>query len=311
MKLNKKTTMIEVVEALSRHMTEKALSQARVAKAVKVSVAVISGFLDQSYKGDIESVRARIVEYLNMVYDREQSKKAEIPFTQTSQAKNAMTVIYYCQVHRAMGVIHAPAGLGKTKSLEEYLRINSQARLITAFPGVSQRGILEEILDVLRKQVKGNKEKMQRVIVEELEGSEILLMFDEAQHFTLKVFETIRYIHDRTGVGMVIAGNDDVIGRMLGRKNISYDQLFSRVAIRRKLSLNVLRSDVEEFLKSSKLNYTRNILHFLGRKAQDKGHFRTMIKCLEMAQEIARDEKRDFTVDDLARADKVLLGVSG
>jgi DNA transposition AAA+ family ATPase len=299
------------VEALSRHKTEKGFSQASIAKAVNLSDAVISAFLGLTYKGDVEAVKVKIVEYLNMVDDREQSKKAEIPFTQTSQAQNAMTVIKYCQVHRAMGVIHGPAGLGKTKSLEEYSRINSQTRLITAFPGMSQRDLMDEILDVLRKQVKGGKGKMHRAIIEELEGSEILLLFDEAQHFTLKVFETIRSIHDLTRVGMVFAGNDDVIGRMLGRKNISYDQLFSRVGIRRKLGRNVLRSDVEEFLKSSHLSYTRNILLFLFRKAQDKGHFRTMIKCLEMGQEIARVERRTFTVDDLAKADKVLLGVSG
>lgn len=311
MRLKTETPVTEVIDALSRHMTERGLTQTNVAKALKLSVTVVSKFLGQAYEGNIESVKMRVVEYLNMVSDRLQSQKAVIPFTQTSQAKNAMTVIKYCQVQRALGVIHGPAGLGKTKSLEEYSKINSQTRLITAFPGMSQRDLLDEILDSLRKQVKGGKGKMQRAIVEELEGSEILLMFDEAQHFSLKVFETIRYIHDRTRIGMVFAGNDDVIGRMLGRKNISYDQLFSRVAIRRRLSLNVLKTDVEEFLRSAGFEYSRNILQFLCRKAQDKGHFRTMIKCLEMAQEIARGEKRNFTVDDLARADKVLLGASG
>lgn len=311
MRLQKNAPMTEVAEVLGRHIADKGFSQAKVAKAIGVSVTIISTFLGLTYKGDAETIKNKVIEYLNMNYDREQSKKAEIPFTQTSQARNALTVIKYCQVNRVMGVIHGPAGLGKTKALEEYLKINSQARLITAFPGISQRDLMEEILDVLRKQVKGGRGKMQRAIVEELEGSEILLLFDEAQHFTMKVFETARYIHDRTGIGMVFAGNDDVVGRMLGKKNIEYDQLFSRVAIRRKLHINVLKEDVEEFLKASKLFYSRPDLQFLARKAQEKGHFRTMIKCLEMAQEIARDENRNFNIDDLAQADKFLLGVSG
>jgi DNA transposition AAA+ family ATPase len=63
-----------------------------------------------------------------------------------------------------------------------------------------------------------------------------LLIVDEAQHLKLEAVEALRAIHDSTGVGLVLSGNESVYAKLTGgTRRAEFAQLFSRVGRRLRL----------------------------------------------------------------------------
>jgi len=304
---DKKTEIQTTVDDLKIYMEKNPdVSQADVAKAVGASSTVISQFLADKYLGNVEKLRARVGEFLDRDKERGQYASLKGSFVCTSQAAAALEVITFCHVHRQIGVIHAPAGLGKTVSLRHYAGENSWVKIISCRAGMSQRDVLDDICDELSLIARGTCGKILRAILAALKGSEIILVFDEAQHLNLKHFEMIRYIYDRLGTPIVFAGTDDIIDRMTGRKNIVYDQVFSRVGIKRKLKASIRKADVSLLMGSSGVSDRLELTDYLFGIAQRRGYYRTMMTCLNTAKVIAQQKLETLQVSHLQAAAQVL-----
>jgi len=282
-------------------------SQGKIAKSIGASDTVISMFLAGKYLGNVEKLQAKIEEFLSREGERGKHAEAKTAFAHTSQAEAALSVLTFCHVHRQIGVIHAPAGLGKTVSLHHYAEENSWVKIITCRAGMSQRDVLDEIADELNLVVRGTCGKILRTLLAELKGSEVILVFDEAQHLTLKHFEMIRYIYDRLETPIVFAGTDDIIDRMTGRKNIVYDQVFSRVGIKRKLKPQIKKTDVALLIeKAGVAGNRRDIVDYLYEIAKRSGYYRTMMNCLYTAKVIAKQKLENIEVSHLQVANQAL-----
>lgn len=307
--MNNKTEEIrETVDALKNYMTRRHISnQAKIAKAIGVSNTTISQFLAGKYSGDVDKIEAKVDEFLTRELERDAQVVAKAPFVRTTQAHDALSVVKFCHLHRQIGVIHAPAGLGKSISLRHYAQENSWVRIITCLAGMSRRDVLDEIADALNLIVRGSGGKILKAIIGELKGSETILVFDEAQHLTLKHYEMIRYINDKIGTPIVFAGTNDIIDRMTGRKNIVYDQIFSRVGIKRRLKPNILKTDIALLAESAGVaGARREIIDYLYGVAQRAGYYRTMMNCLNLAKIMAKEKMETLEVGHLQTAARVL-----
>ena len=61
-------------------------------------------------------------------------------------------------------------------------------------------------------------------------GTAGLLVVDEAQHLSLRALESLRGIHDATGTGLALLGNNPLYTRMAGwKRRAEYAQLQSRM----------------------------------------------------------------------------------
>jgi DNA transposition AAA+ family ATPase len=70
-----------------------------------------------------------------------------------------------------------------------------------------------------------------------MEGTHGLLIIDEAQHLSLSAIESIRSIHDKAEIGLVLCGNESVYARLTGgSRAATFAQLFSRIGKRLRLS---------------------------------------------------------------------------
>jgi hypothetical protein len=256
----------------------------------------------------VEKLRAKIEEFLAREEERGQHVELKMSFVRTSQASDALSVISFCHVHRQIGVIHAPAGLGKTVSLRHYAAENSWVKIITCRAGMSQRDVLDEVSDELGLIARGTCGKILKAILKALEGSEVILVFDEAQHLTLKHYEIIRHIYDRLETPIVFAGTNDIIDRMTGRKNIVYDQIFSRVGIKRRLKPQIVKSDVALLAASVGVDVDgrRDLVDYLYGIAQRAGYYRTMMHCLRTAKVMAKQEMKKLDIAHLQTAAHVL-----
>jgi hypothetical protein len=296
------------VNALKAYMERKHITnQSKIAKAIGVSDTTVSQFLGGKYIGNVEKVRAKVEEFLAREEERAAQAEAKAPFVRTTQANDALSVIQFCHVHRQIGVIHAQAGLGKTASLRHYAKANSWVRIVTCVAGMSRRDVLDELAESLNLIVRGSGGKILRAIMEVLDGSETILVFDEAQHLTLKHYEMIRAINDKVGTPVVFAGTNDIVDRMTGRKNIVYDQIFSRVGIRRRLKPNIAKGDVALLAESAGVaGDRREIVDYLYGVAQRPGYYRTMMSCLYAAKVMAKQQMEKLQVAHLEAAGRVL-----
>jgi hypothetical protein len=306
---DKETKIHETTEALKAYMAKGGgTNQSKIAKAIGTSPTVISQFLSGKYIGNVDKLTAQIDEFLAREEERTLHAEKSSPFVRTSQANDALSVLTFCHVHRQIGVIHAPAGLGKTVTLHHYARENSWVRIITCVAGMSRRDVLDEIVDALDlRLVRGASGKILKAILDALEGSEIILVFDEAQHLTLKHFETIRHTYDRLGTPVVFAGTNDIIDRMTGRKNVVYDQVFSRVGMKRQLKPAISKTDVAELAASAGVAHgRRDLCDYLYNIAKRAGYYRTMMGCLYTAKVIAKQKFESLEVAHLQTAEKLL-----
>ena len=294
-------------EELRSYFDRTGATQTEVAKRIGLSSALVSQYLKNVYKGDINRLERTLQEFLRREKERNENRRKHF-FVETKQSKEVLAVLNYAHLYTSIGVVYGSAGLGKTESIKEYIRENGQVINITCSPVLNNAGILEEILEKLGKVITGGKRKMYKAVIDALRGSDILLVFDEAQHLNYKAIETIRSIHDIAEIGIVFLGTVEVYDRMTGRRNIKYDQVFSRVGIRRYLKPSILKKDITWIVEKNYPGVEKEGIDFLYSRAQEAGALRKVMMMLRMGRNIARGNGKVITKKVLNEAEKLLWG---
>ena len=120
------------------------------------------------------------------------------------------------------------AGMGKTMIMRRYATENLSAVLIEADPGYTARVVLEELCNKLGLAKRGNMHELSEAIIQALRDSGKVILVDEAENLPYRALETLRRIHDKSGIGIVLAGMPRLILNLKGKRG-EYKQLYSRV----------------------------------------------------------------------------------
>ena len=169
----------------------------------------------------------------------------------TSISEDVCKLIRYCQIEKGMVIIHGDAGIGKTKGAEKFVRENPAASVyIQATPSIGTLGnLLKVVARALKVPESRNKLDLMLSIREKLEGTNKVIIIDEAQHLQLRALEEIRAWADpnpitgQPGVGIALIGNTEVYARMVGKQEARFAQLFSRIRMNRYYSTRKVTSD--------------------------------------------------------------------
>ncbi len=171
-----------------------------------------------------------------------------------------------------MVVIHGDAGVGKTKGAEKFVKENPASTIyIQATPS---SGTLTSILRLIARALKISETRSKLDLIYEirqkLEGTDKLIIIDEAQHLKLAALEEIRTLSDPNtitgdmGTGIVLIGNTEVYDRMLGKGQARFAQLFSRIRMNRFYGTNkVTTEDIQKLFPILAQNKQLNELEFL------------------------------------------------
>ncbi|WP_347253851.1 AAA family ATPase [Leminorella grimontii] len=232
-------------------IARKGWSQTQVARAIGKSPAVINQYLLSKYQGDVESLEADVQGFLNRENEKEktQNQKISIAFVPTYTARRGLDVIKMAHLDGEINVIYGDAGLGKTMIMRQYVAENRDAILIEADPGYTARVVLEELSAKLGLNRRGNLHDLSDACINALRGSGRALLIDEAENLPYRALETIRRIHDKAGIGVVLAGMPRLIVNLKGRRG-EYKQLYSRVAFALPLGDELPRNDIDEIAVS-------------------------------------------------------------
>ncbi|SLM63984.1 MULTISPECIES: AAA family ATPase [Dickeya] len=234
---------------LSELIERKGLTQSQVARAIGKSVAVINQYLQGKYNGDVDGVNKIVSEFIERVREKDKLQRIEASFVSTSTSKKALEIIRLAHVDAEINVIYGEAGLGKTMALKHYAAANSTALLIEADPSYTARVLLEEICSRLNLSTRGNMHELFELCVNKLRDSGYLLMIDEGELLPHRALEVLRRIHDKSGIGIVLAGMPRLILNLKGKRG-EFVQLYSRVGFALNLG-NALPQDDTDAISES------------------------------------------------------------
>lgn len=230
-------------------MTRKGYSQSQVARAIGKSAGTINQYLQGKYAGDVPAIDELARSFINREVEKEKSQKITARFVPTVTSRKGMEVIRYAHLDGDLNVIYGAAGLGKTMILREYAAQHRDALLIEADPGYTARVVLEELCGLLGISKRGNMHELSEACITALRDSGRLLMVDEAENLPYRALETLRRIHDKSGIGMVLAGMPRLIINLKGKRG-EYQQLYSRVGFALCIGDSLPQSDITDIAVS-------------------------------------------------------------
>ncbi|WP_235893713.1 AAA family ATPase [Limnobaculum xujianqingii] len=234
---------------LSELMSAKGCSQSQIARAIGKSPAVINQYLQDKYQGNIAALEEDLRQFLNRETEKSRSQKLCACFVPTVTARRALEVIRMAHLDGEINVIYGDAGMGKTMIMRQYAAENRDAVLIEADPGYTARVVLEELCSKLGLNRRGNIHELSDSCVNALRDSGRLLLIDEAENLPYRALEMIRRIHDKAGIGVVLAGMPRLIINLKGKRG-EYKQLYSRVAFALPLGDVLPRNDINDIAVS-------------------------------------------------------------
>lgn len=289
--------------------SDRSITQARISRESGVSSATVSQFLSRTYPGDLPAMAARLARWLTSLAER--TKAAELPaaptWFETGQTQRILATLRYAQLANDMVVIYGPAGVSKSQSCKRYAAVSPNVFVVEMTP--AQAG-LTAALKALYEAV-GLKEgnltaaAMNKLICLRLKGSEGLLIIDEAQHLGHMALDQIRSIHDATGIGIALVGNEQVYTVMTGGTRAAYlDRLFSRIGKRLALKAPA-EADVDALIKAWRID-DASCRQQIRAVAQRPGALRVLTKVLRLASATAAAAGRSLCCDDVAAAIKEL-----
>lgn len=252
-----KTYNPALIQRTQRYMETHSISQNQFAAKVNLSSAALSSYLNQKYKGSVEAVERQLSEFFKL--DEEAEAAAEktaslLPraaYVPTSISEDVCQSIRFAQLEHCMVVLHGDAGVGKSKGAQKFLHdhpTNAVGISITPSTG-TLNGSIKLLARALRVPECRNKMDQMMALRSRLDGTNWVIVIDEAQHLKYAALEEIRSLTDDNpmtvehGVGVVLIGNSEVYSRLQGRQQAQFAQLFSRIRMQREYTTRKVKED--------------------------------------------------------------------
>ena len=228
--------------AVRKVLLNNRMTQDRMARDAGLSGSALSQWLHGKYQGDVPALEDRLSAWLADTQSSALEPCETAPvWVQTPTATAIEGALNYARIRPSIAVVYGGAGVGKTTTIDRYARASAGVWVWEAKK--SQRSMLEA-LRAIEGTMSGypceekRSSTISRMIAQRLQWAHkpALLIIDEAQHLKLDAVEELRSIHDSTGVGLVLSGNESVYTQLTGRtRRADFAQLFSRVGKRLRL----------------------------------------------------------------------------
>jgi len=186
------------------------------------------------------------------------------------------------------------SGRGKTECAKTYAIRNENAIYIRAFEGWSPVNMLTKICEKLNNMRPMRTEIAKRIIIEEVDGRDKILLIDEADRLTVKHIEHLRDIHDETSCPIVLIGEPSI-----------YVQIKARVRIWRRFTQAVefgplANEDVMLFgLKNCGIKIVPEAARIL--KNKSKGSFGFLVHYMRMLEGLSKNNNIKEISPDIAK----------
>jgi DNA transposition AAA+ family ATPase len=285
---------------LEEHKRDTGLSWQQLATRLGpgINKSTLGLFVTGHYQGRLEPIAEAIFRFRQTLAAQAalRAEGPEIPgFFQTETSNQLVRLLQYAQRGRiTVGAL--AAGLGKSITAEHFRACNANVFLVTIFPSTSgiygmQRAVLKQ-LGI--PNASGSPEALSSKIMDAVRDlANGLLIFDEAQHLTVRAIEEIRGWYDVTKVGVALLGNKSLLQQLEGSgRSDAYAQIFSRVSLPL-VRLRPLDADVDALLEAWRI-HDEKIATEVHRIAELPGGLRSVTWTLELASMIAAGGREEL-----------------
>jgi hypothetical protein len=290
-------------DRLKAHKEALGLSWGDLGKITGVPQGTLSGWVPGTYNNgkiyDNQEIPGRVHRFFLSLAEKsalEAAMPSEPDFQATTSSGRMMTVLALSQLGD-MGLISTPPGVGKTASVRQYAATRNQVFVCTASP--ASRGVntmLSAILGAMgERDAKGTPQGLSARIRNRVREASALIVVDEAQHLSPQALEELRSIHDDTGCGVALVGDERLAATLK-----AYPQLYSRLGVRHSQP-RPLAEDVTAIAAGWGVMHGAE-LAFLHEIARKGGGIRTLTKTLKLAVRAARAGGATVCVADLRDA---------
>lgn len=218
-------------------------------------------------------------------------------FVKTNNVKRFITMMNNLQ-NRAEGVpgmalVYGEPGLGKTQTINWWAFKNS-AILVRCTQLMSARWLLSEILEEMGEIYGYKISDCFKLVVRNLLVNPQIIIIDEVDYLAVdsRAVETLRDIHDKTNVPIVLVGMINAKSR-LKKFNHLYDRL-SEIVKFEKFSKNDIKTIVQEL---SEVEMTECAIRYI---YTNLNRFRQIVKVINKAEIIAK-------ANGLSSIDEILI----
>lgn len=301
----------ELISNVKRIVESGDTTYGAIAREIEMSTTALSQFINDKYAGDNEALASKLTTWLSDRDIRQNEMPSSPAFVHTPTAKRIWDTLQYAQLARCITVIYGNPGVGKTKALTQYQAERPSVVMVRIKP--SQATLVECLYEIALELGLGDLSRrsgpLARAIRRKLQGTNGLLIIDEADHLEYPVLEELRLLQEETSIGLVLCGNHQVYAKLTGGGSRSLDlaRLFSRIA--KKISiLKTTKGDVNAIVDAWGISGApeRNLIHNL---ADKPGALRTVDYTLRLAAMFAHGNKEPITEVHIRSAVKDLEGI--
>ncbi|EBG2321017.1 TPA: AAA family ATPase [Salmonella enterica] len=267
-----------------------------------LSTGTISSFINDKYNGDNERVSQMLQRWLEKYH-----AVAELPepprFVETQTVKQIWTSMRFASLTESIAVVCGNPGVGKTEAAREYRRTNNNVWMITITPSCASvlECLTELAFELGMNDAPRRKVPLSRALRRRLEGTQGLVIIDEADHLGAEVLEELRLLQESTRTGLVLMGNHRVYSNMTGgNRTVEFARLFSRIAKRTAIN-KTKKADVKAIADAWQIN-GENELELLQQIAQKPGALRILNHSLRLAAMTAHGKGERVNEDYLRQA---------
>ena len=198
-----------------------------------------------------------------------------------------------------IGLIYGNVGLGKTKTAL-YFSIHYDAVYVRATNSMSPKWMLEEIVKELDEIPRFYTTDIFRQCVNALITSPQMIIIDEIDYLLadFRTIETLRDLHDETGVPIVLVGM-----QLVKHKLKKHTHLFDRISEIYNFA-EFEYSDIKQIVEEiSEVEITKDAIHLIHNKVKS---FRQIVNSIDILEKVA--QANGFTQIDENIAKEVLCG---
>lgn len=275
---------------------------AQIARESGVAAGTLSAFVNNKYNGDNERVAQTLERWLENYHHA-----AELPepprFVETRTAHQIWTSMRFASLTESISVICGNPGVGKTEAAREFRRTNNNVWMITITPSCASvlECLTELAYELGMNDAPRRKGPLSRALRRRLEGTQGLVIIDEADHLGAEVLEELRLLQESARIGLVLMGNHRVYSNMTGgNRTVEFARLFSRIA--KRTAINKTKIDDVKAIADAWQITGENERELLQQIAQKPGALRILNHSLRLAAMTAHGKGERVNEDYLRQA---------
>ncbi|EJA5605514.1 AAA family ATPase [Salmonella enterica] len=275
---------------------------AQIARESGVAAGTLSAFVNNKYNGDNERVAQTLERWLENYH-----RAAELPepprFVETRTARQIWTSMRFASLTENISVICGNPGVGKTEAAREFRRTNNNVWMITITPSCASvlECLTELAYELGMNDAPRRKGPLSRALRRRLEGTQGLVIIDEADHLGAEVLEELRLLQESARIGLVLMGNHRVYSNMTGgNRTVEFARLFSRIA--KRTAINKTKIDDVKAIADAWQITGENERELLQQIAQKPGALRILNHSLRLAAMTAHGKGERVNEDYLRQA---------